>query len=164
MKGKTCCFFGHREIEESDCLRNAVRKTVENLVLEQGVDRFLFGSRSRFDRLCHEIVTEIKKQHPNIKRVYVRAEYEQINEDYEAYLLKDYEETYFSQKAKGAGRAVYIKRNYEMIENSDFCVVYFDESRTSDTKSGTKIALDYAKKYGKRIILIKHPRSASLGC
>ena len=151
--GKTCCFFGHREIEENDCLRNAVRKTVENLVLEQGVDRFLFGSRSRFDRLCHEIVTEIKKQHPNIKRVYVRAEYEQINEDYEAYLLKDYEETYFSQKAKGAGRAVYIKRNYEMIDNSDFCVVYFDESRTKSGKSGTKIALDYAKKRERSLFL-----------
>ena len=157
--GKTCWFFGHREIDDSDCLRNAVRKTVEKLVLEQGVDRFLFGSRSRFDSLCYEVVSEIKKQHPHIKRVYVRAEYEHISDSYEEYLLKSYEETYFSKNAKGAGKAVYIKRNYEMIDSSDFCVVYFDESRTNGTKSGTKIALDYAKKYGKRIILIKNPRS-----
>ena len=156
---KTCCFFGHRQIEETEQLRKAVYEVVEELILKKDVDRFLFGSKSQFDSLCHTVTSEIKTKYPHIKRVYVRAEYEHISDSYEEYLLKSYEETYFSKNAKGAGKAVYIKRNYEMIDSSDFCVVYFDESRTNGTKSGTKIALDYAKKYGKRIILIKNPRS-----
>ena len=61
---KTCCFFGHREIDETEELREWVKNTIENLIVEEGVDTFLFGSKSRFDSLCHELVTEAKKQYP----------------------------------------------------------------------------------------------------
>ena len=54
-----------------------------------------------------------------------------------------------------AGKAVYIERNCEMIDNSRFCVVYYDENyipSRKNKKSGTKIAYDYAVKKGKEII------------
>lgn len=151
---KTCCFIGHREIEETEELREAVRELVELLISEQGVDTFLFGSRSQFNSLCYELVSEIKIKSPHIRRVYVRAEFEHISDSYKAYLLRDYEDTYFPEKVKGAGRASYIKRNFEMIDESEFCVFCFDESKTRKGKSGTKIALDYARKRGRRIFNI----------
>ena len=155
MKEKTCCFFGHRTINETDELRERLREIIEKLIVENSVDTFLFGSKSRFNSLCQETVTKIKEKYPHIKRVYVRAEYPYINEDYKQYLLESYEDTYYPEKILGSGRASYIERNYEMIDNSNYCIVYYDES-TAPTirKSGTKIALDYAIKKGKEIINI----------
>ena len=155
MKEKTCCFFGHRTINETDELRERLSEIIEKLIIENSVDTFLFGSKSRFNSLCLELVTKIKEKYPHIKRVYVRAEYPYINEDYKQYLLESYEDTYYPEKILGSGRASYIERNYEMIDNSNYCIVYYDES-TAPTirKSGTKIALDYAIKKGKEIINI----------
>jgi uncharacterized phage-like protein YoqJ len=74
MKEKTCCFFGHRTINETEELKSKLKEVIEKLIIGENVDTFLFGSKSRFNSMCLEIVTEIKEKHPNIKRVYVRAE------------------------------------------------------------------------------------------
>ena len=52
-------------------------------------------------------------------------------------------------------RAVYVERNCEMIQNSRYCIVYYDENNAPKTrKSGTKIALDFATKLNKKIIVL----------
>ena len=52
-----------------------------------------------------------------------------------------------------AGKASYVKRNCEMIDNSRFCIVYYKEDYTPKSrKSGTKIAFTYAEKKKKNII------------
>ena len=113
----------------------------------------MFGSKSRFNDLCFEIVTALKEKHPHIQRIYVRAEFPVIDDDYKQYLLERYEDTYYPETIVGAGKSVYVERNCEMIKNSRFCVVYFDEKQLPKTrKSGTKIALEYAVKQGKHII------------
>ena len=151
---KTCCFIGHRVINETDELKTNLLQTVEKLITEENVDRFLFGSKSRFDKVCLEAVTKLKEKYPHIKRVYVRAEFPIINDDYQAYLLELYDETYYPEKILGSGKAVYVERNYEMIEQSSFCIIYFDENNMPATrKSGTKIALDHAHKLKKGIII-----------
>ncbi len=153
MQENTCCFFGHRTINETEELKSKLYEIIEKLIVEERVDTFLFGSKSRFNSLCLELVTEIKEKYPHIKRVYVRAEFPVIRDDYKEYLLKFYEDTYYPERIIGAGRTVYIERNYEMIHNSRFCIVYYDEANIPVTrKSGTKIAMDYAVKKGKEII------------
>ena len=149
----TACFFGHRTINETEELKEQLCETIERLIVDEKVNTFLFGSKSRFNDLCHKQVTKYKEKYPHIKRIYVRAEYPNIDESYKAYLLKEYEDTYYPEKIIGAAKAVYVERNYEMIRNSNFCVVYYDEHNAPATrKSGTKIALDYAMKQGKEII------------
>lgn len=153
MKEKTCCFIGHRTINETEELKLQLCVIVEKLITEQNVDTFLFGSKSRFNDLCHELVTKTKEKYPHIKRIYVRAEYPHISDRYKVYLLEDYEETYYPQKIIGSGKASYVERNYEMIDQSRFCVIYYSEKDAPKArKSGTKIALDYAVKKGKEII------------
>ena len=126
---------------------------IENLILFQKVDTFLFGSKSKFNDLCFDVVSKIKEKYPHIKRIYVRAEYPYINDEYKNYILKNYEDTYYPEKIMGAGKAVYVERNCEMIKNSRFCVVYYNESNLPiNRKSGTQIALDYARKNGSKII------------
>ena len=154
-KNYTCCFFGHREAVQTEEMKAKLYKIVENLIFKKDVDTFLFGSKSKFNSLCHEIVTELKEKHPNIKRIYVRAEYSYINEDYKEYLLQFYEDSYYPEKLLGANKAVYVKRNYEMINKSRYCVVFYNENfAPTKRRSGTKIALDFAVKKGKEIIMI----------
>ena len=151
----TACFFGHRTINETEELKSKLIEIIEKLIVDENIDTFLFGSKSRFNRLCLELVTEIKEKYPHIKRVYVRAEYPYISEHYIEYLLESYEETYYPEHIRSSGRAAYVERNYEMINKSNYCIVYYDEPNTPTTrKSGTKIALDYAIKKGKQIINI----------
>ena len=99
MKEKTCCFFGHRTINETEQLKAKLVKIIEKLIADEKVDTFLFGSKSQFNSLAH---------------------------------------------------SVYIKRNYEMIEKSQFCIIY-RETDCFSRKSGTDIAYKYAKK--KNIII-----------
>lgn len=155
MKENTCCFFGHRTINETEELRTKITETVEKLITNENVDTFLFGSKSEFDRLCLELVTKLKEKYPHVKRIYVRAEFPFINDNYLNYLLKSYDDTYYPEKLHGAGRAAYVERNYEMINNSKYCIVYYDEQNAPTTrKSGTKIAIDYAIKKGSEVIIV----------
>ena len=164
-KEKTCCFFGHRKLDETEELKNKLSEIIENLIVNEKVDTFFFGSKSQFDNLCHKIVTELKEKYPHIKRIYVRSAFQHIPDWYEDSLLQHYEDTYFPEHMENAGRASYVERNQEMINKSDFCIVYYDEnyappkrknSRRDLTdyqpRSGTKIAYDYAVKKKKIII------------
>ena len=64
MKEKTCCFFGHRKISETEELKSKLIEIIEKLIVEKQVDTFLFGSKSRFNSLCLELVTELKEKYP----------------------------------------------------------------------------------------------------
>lgn len=157
MQANTCCFFGHRTINETEELKKRLTEIIEGLITDKNIDTFLFGSKSRFDSLCLDRVTALKEKYPYIKRVYVRAEYPVIDDDYRAYLLKSYDDTYFPKELLNAGRAIYVERNFEMIEKSRFCIVYYDEKNTPVTrKSGTKTALDHALKQNKEIITLPY--------
>ena len=154
-----CCFFGHRKIKETEELKEAVYNAVENLIISKNVDTFYFGSKSAFDDFCHSIVTELKEKYPHIRRIYVRAEFPYIDDSYRNSLLERYEDTYYPERMVDAGKAAYVERNYEMINNSKYCIVYYDESYAPprrinsrrdltdyQPKSGTKVAYDYAIK------------------
>lgn len=162
---KTCCFFGHRKIATADGLRERLYKIIEDLIIYKYVDTFLFGSKSDFDKLCLSVVTELKYKYPYIRRVYVRAEFQYINDDYKAYLLQSYDDTYYPEQISGSGRAAYVERNQIMVDRSDICVVYYSENYLPSErknsrhdilpyqpKSGTKIAYKYAKHKKKCIV------------
>ena len=155
MEENTCCFIGHRTINETEELKSKLYEKIDKLIVENSIDTFLFGSRSRFNDLCHEIVTQIKEKYPHIKRIYGRAEYQNIDETYKAYLLENKEDTYYPEQIIGAGKVAYGVRNYEMKNKSHFCIFYYDEQNAPTIrKSGTKIAFDYAVKQKKEIIRI----------
>ena len=155
MNNKICCFIGHRKISFSDGEIENLYNIIEKLIIEKNVDTFLLGSKSEFDNLCLKIVSDLKRYYSNIKRIYVRAEFPYIDKKYKTYLLKIYDETYYPYNILNAGKCVYVERNCHMIDKSDFCVFFFDENYTTPnniTKSGTKIAYNYALKKKKDVI------------
>ena len=165
LETSVCCFFGHRKIRSTEELKRRLYEVVEDLIVNKKTDTFLFGSNSEFDDLCHSIVSDCKKKHSHIKRIYVRAAFPDIDKAYEAHLLERYEGTYFLEKIRGAGKASYVERNQELINRSAFCVVYYDENYLPprrkiakrnlseyQPKSGTAVAYAYATKKNRTII------------
>lgn len=165
---KTCSFFGHREIEKTERLEFLLRFAITNLVVNENVETFLFGSKSEFNTLCHGIVTELKEKFPNIKRVCYTCKSEactleserEANEKIYSNLLNreihllGFEEEFEHRTKYVVGKASYIKRNQAMIDDSDFCLFYYNRDYVPNTKtnSGTKIAYKYAMKKEKKVV------------
>lgn len=80
-------------------------------------------------------------------------------------MLKRHDHTYYPKQMINAGKTAYVERNCELIDNSSYCVIYYDENykpprrRNSkrdvsdyQTRSGTKLAYDYAMKKNELVI------------
>ncbi len=168
MKTLICSFFGHRKININNNLNQKIYLCIENLIVNYNVKMFLFGSKSDFNDYCHFVVSGLKQKYSNIKRVCYtcksegcalesqRQEYETFYLRYvnkEVYLLT-FEEEHEHKTKYTANKASYVKRNQAMIDDSDICVFYYNKNYvpSSKTKSGTKIAFEYAIKKKKCII------------
>lgn len=173
------CFIGHRKVPNEEQLKIRLTETISNLIAD-GADTFLFGSRSDFDDLCWEVVTELKEQYPNIKRIACTVFHElaltseEERQSCERILsnvmgkemhLEIYESAVDSKKAKRATKDAYLMRNQEMIDDSDVCVFYYDKNYLPpkekrgrlfvvdyQPKSGTAQAFAYAQRKNKKII------------
>ena len=151
---KTCCIIGHRDFEKTEELEIKVKNIIAELIKKEKVATFLFGSKSKFTDFCYDIITEYKNNYSNLKRIFVRAEFPVISEDYYNYLKTFYEDSYFYSEKLINNKFSYIKRNQAMIDKSDFCIFYFNANYLPKTKtqSGTRIAYEYALKKEKTIL------------
>ena len=145
------CFIGHRKTSINKTFILRLENCITKLITCDNVDTFLFGSRSEFDDICLQTVTEFKKNYPHIKRVYVWSSYPFIDESYDQVIY--------------AGKAAYVERNKYLIDKADVCIFYYNENyqppltlskkkqkNSYQQKSGTKIAYDYAVQKKKAII------------
>ncbi len=167
----SCCFIGHRKITDKELVFVAVKRTVQRLILEKGVKTFHFGSKSEFDDICHLVVSELQNKYPDIVRINYNCKSEypvkpnekaDLQENLRRLLkkdirLKDYESSKISNRTINAGKASYVERNQDMIDDSDYCVFFYTQEYglTQDgTSSGTKLAYDYAVRKKKTILNI----------
>lgn len=141
-KHKTCSFFGHRKIGYNEKVKEKVKKIVENLIVYCGVRVFLFGSRSEFDGLCHLVVTQLKEKYQEIKRIAYTCKGETciLESEKNAWgkiysrlhkpdvVLLGVEEEFNHKTKYTAGRASYVERNQAMVNDSAYCVFYYDEN------------------------------------
>ena len=176
---KICSFFGHRKIDITEELKQKLKCVIEDLIVNHNVQIFLFGSKSEFDELCHLLVTEIKESYPKIKRIVytcksesciLETEREKWERIYSNVFNKSVEllgvEEEFEHKTKyTAGKAGYLERNQAMIDNSEYCIFYYDKNYKPPQRklsksnlsfyqpqSGTSLAYKYAKQKQKVII------------
>jgi len=176
---KVCSFFGHRKIEITEELKQKIKDTIEDLIINHNVLTFLFGSRSEFDFLCHLVVTELKDKYQNIKRIAYtcknetctleseRAHWKEVfgHLKKEKVTLLGVEEEVEHKTKYTSGKACYVERNQAMIDNSQFCVFYYNPNykpkfrKTAKSSfgyyqpnSGTALAFSYAKRKQKIII------------
>lgn len=150
----TCCVFGHRDITFNENDRELLFNLFEDMIVNKNIYIFFIWWIWDFDDLCHEIITELKKKYPHIKRVYICEDYKFISrphkrpkwlkdEDYEAF-------KYYEMKYTGFYKRIYF-RNCEIIDHSDYCVFCVDEN--SEHLEAIK-ALKHAKRKKKEIVNI----------
>ncbi len=164
-----CSIIGHRKISETEEFKTKVTNAIEDLIVTHNVTHFLFGGNSKFDDLCHQIVTNLKKKHPFLVRVVylLKSEFDCLPHEKEKteqavssvlhknVVVKDYDKIVDLVDLYTAGKSQYIKRNYTIIENSNICLFYLNTEYVANAKvSGTAISYNYAKKKGKPIIVI----------
>lgn len=178
----TCCFVGHRNTVLTESEETKLKQMIKDLIIHYNVSTFLFGSCSTYDSICHSIVTDLKKEFYYIKRVAYTCKSETCTLESERERLEKVYSTFFKKEIKlmgveeekmhknifTAGKASYVERNQEMIDDSDICVFYYDENYKPDVrriakksigfyqpKSGTRLAYFYAIQKKKKIINLK---------
>lgn len=172
---KSCCFIGSRNTMPTIEIRNAIKNVAEDLITNNDVTIFNFGSKSNFNNICLELISELKKVHKPIKRIAYLCPNETAFKDEDKVLWGKL----LSQKLnknvnilcvdqskqfpyKTPKKGVYISRNFFMIDNSDYCVFHFENNKKeqrnnllcSNSSSGTSIAYKYAIRKNKKIILV----------
>lgn len=163
-KQEVCCFIGHRRVGETETLKLRIYSVTEKLI-KSGIRVFLFGDHSEFNDMCYEVVTELKSLYPKILRVLYRKDYPRADAYTLQFYLDEFDDSICPDRVGRAGAAAYIERNRAMIAQSLVCVFYYDTdyraiSRryvknrivTRETKSGTKIAYDFAVSQNSKII------------
>ncbi len=150
----SCSVFGHRELEVTYELKVSLKETFIDLIINKNVGIFYFGGFGEFDKLCWDIITEIKQtMFPHIKRVYVCENEAYVNYPHKRpkWLKKeDYEEIiYFSLSFNYWYTRIYY-RNIAIIDHSYFNIFYIRNIQ----KSGVYKAYKYAKQHKKNIIML----------
>ena len=160
----TCCFTGHRpqslpwKFDEQDerCLKMKEKLKMEIInAIKTGYTTFISGMALGFDMICAEMVLELKRTYSDIKLVgaipcktqdrFWKAKDKQRYKSLLAQLDKvrciydDY-----------IGPECMLERNRFMVNNSSLIIALFN-----GTNGGTKKTIDYAKKQGVKIVILK---------
>ena len=143
-KGSACCFFGHHDAP--DKIKDALRRQVKNLILNENIRRFYVGNHGHFDYMALEVLREMKTEFPDIDYAVVLAYLPENSEKWQDNFTP--RETLFPDGLESVPKRYRIpRRNKWMLDNSDIilCFVrhYF---------GGSGKTTDKALKQGKRII------------
>lgn len=163
-KIKTCCFTGNRPSNlpwkyNEDCefckaFKNDLRCVLEALI-SCGFNTFISGMAMGVDIIAAEIVLELKEKYSDIK---LECAIPCLNQTkgwgkdykirYENILSKANKVTYVSSVDYFAG--CYNKRNEYMVNNASIVV-----AGMFTIGKGTKSTIEYAKKKGRKVIILK---------
>ena len=154
VRGKTCCFTGHRDFAKEDVsqLREELSAEIIKLI-EQGYSYFCAGGALGFDTLAALTVLNEKNNFPHIKLILVLP-----CETQSRYWNKCDQTIYEDIKSK-ADEIIYTseryyrgcmhKRNRQLVDSSSVCICYLNKP-----SGGTAYTVGYAKKCGISIINI----------
>lgn len=68
--------------------------------------------------------------------------------------VREFEDIKRSSRVNSAGRASYVERNYWMIDDSCFVIIYCESAKIAKKPSGTLFAYNYSKQKGKKLVLL----------
>ena len=140
-------FCGHREVAQSETVRNWLVEVTERLI-QGGADVFYLGGYGGFDKLAAAVLRTQKKRHPSIQLILVVA-YLNTGMD-----TSGYDNTIYPSLENVPKRFAISKRNERMIDASDIVVAYVTHGW-----GGAATTLQYAER--KRKVIIQYPDKAS---
>lgn len=152
VKGKICCFTGHRKIAEDHILRlpENLSHTLDELI-ERGVTVFRAGGAIGFDTICALKVLEKKRTYPDIRLELCLPCRDQTNgwserEKYVYnYVLERADSVRYAENYYVSG--CMYKRNRMLVDGADFCVAFLAKN-----EGGTAYTAKYALSKGVELI------------
>jgi len=157
MKGKTCCFIGHRSIPANEfrAMQKRLEAEIVNLT-NQGVTNFCSGGALGFDAIAALTVLKLRPQFQGIRLIFMFPCKEQtkcwLEEDIRTYnsIMNQADETVYLSERYHKG---YVhKRNRRLVDRSSVCICYLTKEKDS-----AAYTVGYAMKKRVRIIQLKAP-------
>jgi hypothetical protein len=146
----TVTFFGHRELPNMFALEERLLTILRDLINSKEYVEFLVGKDGDFDQLAASTVRKAIRDYAcgNASLIlvlpYVRAEYRDNHESYEAY----YDEVEIcSEAAEAHPKAAIFERNKSMVDRSDLVICAVEHN-----SGGAYKAVHYAERQQKEII------------
>ena len=148
------CFTGHRNIKNPDKIRRKIKKTALELI-DRGVKAFSIGGAYGFDCLAGEEILKIRQYMPSLYflvilpcpfEIFTHKWNEEDKQKLEYIMLNAF--TSFPLQNEYT-KDCYKKRNQHLINNSRYCVCYYD---VNNSRSGTAQTVRMAEKKGIEII------------
>lgn len=146
---KSCVFFGHRWLAFKVEERNLLKKTIIDLIEKENVEDFVFGGYGDFDSIAFEVVSEIKKDYPKIRRILALAYIPKYQAEMD-HLNLIYEHVYLPEGTEvGPQKYAISRRNRTLAKECDFMICY-----VISNSGGAYSAMKTAKANGKTVINI----------
>lgn len=164
LNSATACFTGHRSQklpwqfnEEDDrckAMKAALSFEIEKAI-QRGYKTFLCGMAIGFDMICAETVIELKKKYADIKIIGVlpckNQDVKWAQNDKERYRsLLNILDGIRCIYDEYIGAECMLERNRYMVNNSSLMIALFN-----GLDGGTKSTIEYARKQGLEIIILK---------
>ncbi len=154
MKEKSCCFTGHRKINDDELgnLTQSLMRVID-VQIAKGFDTFYTGGALGFDTLAALAVLQAKEEHAHIKLKLVLPCENQTNfwnctdiNMYKKIIEKSDGCIYTDEVYK---RNSMHKRNRYLVDSSSLCIAYLNRET-----GGTAFTVRYAKRKGCAVINI----------
>ena len=127
----SCSFFGHRDIEVTEHLQKVLKNMLKEKIVKDNYTVFYFGGFGDFDDLCYKLITELKKEFNDIKRIFCLTDYKYSTKPINKFTDKEYEEVvYFDLEFNWWYKRIYY-RNLEIINRSDYVIFYVNKTKES---------------------------------
>ena len=145
----SCTFFGHHDASEA--IYPMLKNTIEALITDRGVSRFMVGNNGAFDYMVYKALCELRRAYSHIS---VQVVLSRIPEKPPEYPIHD---ICIPDGIEGVPpRFAILHRNRWMVRASQIVVTYVTHSI-----GGAAKAEEYAKKQKKEILRLGS-RGASL--
>lgn len=147
-ENRICSFFGHRDVCVTEALYAITAAEIVKSV-EDGYRIFYFGGYGDFDALCHLIVSRLREEYADIRRVFCVPQERYLRKGSRCFKREDYEDViYLTPTFEGWYKSIYF-RNCAMIDASDRIIFYAEER----ADSGAYKAYRYASRCkGRRLV------------
>lgn len=142
-------FLGHREIGGDAELRERILGVLLPLVAAGEEVCFFFGGYGAFDGLCAEVCRGMRREHGNIRMIYVTPYVTPSAQREMRYLLKEgfFDETVYPPLETVPPRFAIVRRNEWMVLQADLVLAY-----VARPFGGAYGGLCYARRKKKRVI------------
>lgn len=124
QNNKICSIICEKKLYISNNLVEKLNVLLENLIVKEDINIFIFTGTNSFNKICYKILTKLKNKYPFLKRIF---KLDKITKPKWASDLDFWENLNTVSNAK--------KEKTEIISKSDFVLLYKSEKESDDKKT-----------------------------